>query len=461
MAQVRLIPSEYAVSNSNYVTTSNPNNALTNVDSTTYGQFTHNRNSTTAYYVYFRNFNFSSVPSNARINSFTIKVRGLESQLSTSSSYNIRLYNNTTELSGTTADTALSTSANTINIPTGNYTWGQITDYGENFTVGVPLRRNSQRTSGYARIYGVEILVDYSIPDILISSTSNSSTVTVDPGSQYVSNGDSATIIFSDVSDLSSIVVLDNGIDVTSSLVQVTSGSTELNPSEFDSSDSNVSSNAINTSNACTDTTSTTYATLYGGSSGQYYYYWNFNVSGISSAVTISKITLSVMACRYSTYGWNICLCKGTTEISSVNITAQSSSSSTPNGADIFSIESTSFSFSDLSNIKIKAKPTASSSSSRLFLYGADLTIQYTIPSGTYTYTISNISGAHNIIVNDAGDKIFIKVNGTWTEASKIYVKDSGTWKEVNRVLKRQSGSWVEQDDISSMFNSSAIYQKG
>ena len=81
-----------------------------------------------------------------------------------------------------------------------------------------------------------------------------------------------------------------------------------------------------------------------------------------------------------------------------------------------------------------------------------------------YTYTITNISADHVLVVNPASapsDKIFRKVNGTWVQASKEYVKVSGTWREVIKVYKKVNGSWVEQDDISAMFNTNAIYIVG
>ena len=152
-------------------------------------------------------------------------------------------------------------------------------------------------------------------------------------------------------------------------------------------------------------------------------------------------------------------LCKGTTEISSVNITAQSSSSSTPDNADLFTTSSSNFSYADLANVKLKVKPGTASSSSRLFLYGAELTITYTVPTGTYIYTISNISANHTVVVSDVatGDKIYVKTNNTWKESNNIFVKNS-SWESLSNVYKKISGSWVKQDDKSAMFDGNAIY---
>ena len=64
-----------------------------------------------------------------------------------------------------------------------------------------------------------------------------------------------------------------------------------------------------------------------------------------------------------------------------------------------------------------------------------------------YTYKISNVTAAHNVIVTTGGGgtKIYMKVNGTWTEFSKVY--------------KKVNGSWVEQTDLTNVFDSRTNYK--
>lgn len=123
MATIRLIPSAYAVSSTSYLSVSNASNMYENTDSTTYATITNTYASTSSRYLYLRGFNFNDIPSNAIINSFTVKIKGYESGLSTSTSYAPRLANGTSALSNTTASTTFSTSAKTITIPTGVLTW--------------------------------------------------------------------------------------------------------------------------------------------------------------------------------------------------------------------------------------------------------------------------------------------------------------------------------------------------
>ena len=146
MATIRLVPSTYAVSSSTYLSVSNAANMYTNTDSTTYATITNTYASTSSRYLYIRGFNFNDVPSNAIINSFTVKIKGYESGLATSTSYAPRLANGTSTISNTTAKENFGTSTKTIVVPTGALTWQQISStYGSSFTIVVYVRRSSRR----------------------------------------------------------------------------------------------------------------------------------------------------------------------------------------------------------------------------------------------------------------------------------------------------------------------------
>lgn len=164
MPTIRLVPSTYGRSNTNYITVTNPANMYTNTDSTTYATCTTSRAATTTYYVYIRGFNFSSIPPDATITNFTIKVKGYETGLNTGTSYSPALVNGTSLISNTTASTNFGTSTKTITVPTGALTWGNIVNYGSNFGVRVTVRRAASGTQGYLYIYGAEIEVTYEVP---------------------------------------------------------------------------------------------------------------------------------------------------------------------------------------------------------------------------------------------------------------------------------------------------------
>ena len=183
MATARLVASAYGRSNSTYVSVTDPSYMYTNVDSTTYATLTTTRNSNTTYYVYIRGFNFSSIPSDATVTGFTVKIKASITSLSTASTYYPRLVNNTTEISGTTPSSNFSSTATTLTLPTGSLTWSQITGYGSNFGIRLTLRRPNASTStqGYIYVYGAEIEVTYTEPspqtDLPVRVKSNGSWV--------------------------------------------------------------------------------------------------------------------------------------------------------------------------------------------------------------------------------------------------------------------------------------------
>ena len=79
MTTIRLIPSTYYLSSTSYLSVNNIANAYENTDSETYATVTNSRSNTTSYYAYLRGFNFDDIPSNATINSFSIKLKVRES----------------------------------------------------------------------------------------------------------------------------------------------------------------------------------------------------------------------------------------------------------------------------------------------------------------------------------------------------------------------------------------------
>lgn len=171
MPSVKLVASTYSVTGS--VTVSNPDRMYTDVSSTTYATLTHTTSGTTSYYCYIKGFNFSAVPDNANVSSITIRIRGYETGLSTSSSYAPRLYNNTSTITGASAASAsFGASASTITVPyTG--TWATLKGYGANLGIRVTIRRSNRNTQGYLYIYGAEIEVTYTVPaDIHVTGVS-------------------------------------------------------------------------------------------------------------------------------------------------------------------------------------------------------------------------------------------------------------------------------------------------
>lgn len=232
MATIRLVPSTYAVSSTNYLSVSNAANMYHNTDNTTYATVTNTYASTSSRYLYLRGFNFNDIPSGAVISSFTVKIKGYESGLSTSTSYAPRLANGTSAIANTTASSNFGTSTHTITIPTGALTWQQIANYDDDFTIMVYVRRSSRNTTGYFYCYGAEIEVNYTIPDPRTVTSTLSGNGTIDPsGAQTYYDGDEYTLTITPTTKSDTVTVTNNGTDVTSELIGHYSGGTSTSTS--------------------------------------------------------------------------------------------------------------------------------------------------------------------------------------------------------------------------------------
>ena len=102
----------------------------------------------------------------------------------------------------------------------------------------------------------------------------------------------------------------------------------------------------------------------------------------------------------------------------------------------------------ELNDIKINLNAVRGSQNTGtalyIYFYGADLTINYTIPGDKYyTYTISNISSDHNIIVTSEG--LYLKVNGEFKRCNKIYKKINNAWTEVSLDTLTDSGIYIKK----------------
>ena len=195
MATIRLVPNTlYNAAGTTYLTVTNESNMFTNTDSTTYGTVSNVNASTSSRYVYLRGFNFSDIPSSATVNSFTIKLKASESNLSTSSNYRPRICNGTTTLTGSSS--TIGTTTSVISFTSVSPTWDTIVGYGSNFGIRINVRRSNSNTSGSCNIYGAEILVDYTVPDPRTITSTLTGSGTISPsGSTTAYDGDEYTLL--------------------------------------------------------------------------------------------------------------------------------------------------------------------------------------------------------------------------------------------------------------------------
>lgn len=481
MATIRLIPSTYSLSNTSYLNISNASNMYANTDNNTYATIEHTRSSTYySYYVYLKGFNFDDIPSNAVVNSFTIKLKAYESGLSTSSSYAPKLVNNTTTI--TSSCSALSTSAQTLTFTGISDDWDTIKGYGSNFGIRVTLRRSSRNTTGYAYIYGAEILVDYTIPTYHNVSVTQSTGGTISLSqSGQVLEGTTITVTAtpSDGYELENIYVNGNVLAGTSFSVDedktVTAvfnqlithtvstsivGGTLRSPTtasiivgdgadceitfngEIDYTFSSMTVNGVEvtpiTKNAPVPlpsyTVSTNYSTYstyslsnaYDGDDSTYFWSAEAQASGKYILITFSDF---VNLSSFSTYSSN-----STDYPHSCNVLQVSADRSTWTDVGTFS-DSQTTTFSNITNANnIKYVRIYATSNISNWLVINEITMSYTavgVGEEYYSYTISSVDEDKTVVI-------------TFAEPPAHYVKIDGAWKKVLTIYKKIDGVWTE-----------------
>lgn len=440
MATMRLVPSTYYRNNSQYVSVTNENNMYTNTDSTNYTSVQNTRNSTSnTYYCYLRGFNFSSIPSDAEVTGFTIKIKASESYMSTSSSYRMSLYNNTTAISNTTLTSSLSTSVNTYTFPIpSTLTWETLKGYGSNFGIRIPLRRSSTNSSSYVYVYGAEIEVTYTIPVFYDITINNNTSATVTATDSHPLEGTDVEIRSNTMSGL---IIKDNGVDVTSQFVQETE-----------------------TSESYTVNNVGSYGFTLNSSTG----YYVSNNKGVSKSASVCRIdfhvpvaaTITFTYINYAEQGYDFGVFGNIDVALSNNYYAAGSSGATITDSSYkracntssYNTSSTQTLTYDMSagdhSIWVKySKDDASDSNNDTLQFKVAITLDEPFTPGVYyCYDINNISADHVITVTTAAQNaLYIKLNGTWTQAASVY--------------KKVSGSWVQQTDLTNVFDSGTNYK--
>lgn len=450
MATIRLVPSTYAVSSTSYLSVRNASNMYTNTDSTTYATITNTNASTSSRYLYLRGFNFNDIPYGAVISDFTVKIKGYEQSLATSTSYAPRLANGTSALSNTTASSNFGTSTKTITIPTGALTWQQIVNYGSNFTIMVYVRRSSRNTTGYFYCHGAEIEVTYTVPDPRTITSSLVGDGTIDPsGSVTKYDGDEYTLTITPTDKSAQVTATKDGVDITSQLVAHGIGSTVDRvlgaythvSGSFNSGESyfeGLEGNGVDASK----TTSNYYS-----SSSSTHAVFQYDMSfSIPSGATIERVYCEVNGHAESSSNSNEYMCvqlrSGSTDLSEeINFKDVSTSNTT------ITLECETLpTVSQLANMVLECTLGYYGGA----INGATCYVVYSSGSGnpdhyTYTYEVSG-DAAIAVVIGGASASLYVKVNGTWVEYTKAY--------------KKINGAWVEQD-ITTVFDSNHNYIQG
>lgn len=434
-----------------YYSTNVLENAFTLADSSTRAAFytKTGSNATTTVYL---NFDCSEIPTGATINSISCQVKCGTQGTSYFGTRTVQMTSGTTAKGSSTTMSGSNSSPTTHTLTVGSWTAAELHNAKLKFVV---VRGTSNTTTDATfSVFGATLTVSYTFSGTAydITATSEVSGITASPSSQEAFAGEEKVVTLSGDS-IDGLSITDNGSDITSQLVRHTpsSGGTEeavlgtyaLTSGGFSSSGATYFQGLVGKGY---DNSSQTTSNYYSSGNGTIAIFTYQTPITIPSNATITACYVMVNGHAESTSQSAEYMCvqlyAGTTAISSeLNFKSVGTSNSTQ------TIQATTLpTVSQCANLHIQC---------RLGYYGgaingATVFVTYTVSVSGYewTYTISNISGDHAVLVSVAAtNKIYAKPNGTWTQYGKAY--------------KKVNGSWIEQSDLTTVFNSSTHYVYG
>ena len=449
MASIKLIPSTYYLSNSNYLSVSNADNMYTNTDSDTYATVTNSRASTTSYYIYLRGFNFDDIPSAAVVTDFTVRLKARESGVAQSSSYNPYLADGTTAINGSCS---YPTTTATVHEFTGiSADWETLKGYGSDLGIRINCRRASRNTTSYMYIYGAEIEVTYTVTDPRTITTTLSGDGTISPsGATTTYDGEEFELVITPTNKSDTVTAKKDGVDITAQLVAHGTGSTNsYAPDDHTThsiqSGSSYASYCIGHT-AESPSSSGTSSNMYASSGSTGYVAYTFDFSNIPSNATIEEVAVRC-------YGHRENSAIDSTHVSQVALYCGSTQKGTEED------------FPSTSNTMLTIEDTGTWTRSELddfvvrhyvgyyggLVLGITVEITYSTGSGidhyTYTYTVSGNSTIAVVIGSAETDTLYVQLNSAVTEVAEAY--------------KKVNGAWVEQTDLTTVFSSGVNYKKG
>ena len=409
MSTATFVPSSLDTTNSNYPGTYYSTNVLENAftdasSSTRWAPYT-NTGSRAATTIYL-NFDCSSIPAAATINSVTCSVKCGTQGTNYYGTRTVQMATGTTTKGSATTMSGSNSSPQTHSLTVGTWTASEI----RNAKLKFYVVRGTSNTSTDATfsIYGATLTVDYTInlPTYTVSASSNVTGVTVSPSSQTVYEGESAEIII-DTDDISDYVLTDNNTDVTSSAVyhHDTGGSqTEDNvlgtytlvSGGFNGSGASYFSGLVGKGHTASTTSSNYYSS---GSGTIAVFTYDVSFDNIPSNATITSCYAMVSGHAESTSQSSEYMCaqirSGSTQLSSeLNFKSVGTSNSTQ------TITCTTIpTIAQLANLQLYCRLGYYGGA----LNGATVYVEYTTPSGYYyTYTIASVTTSHTVVLSES-----------------------------------------------------------
>lgn len=389
--------SSYASVNSSYPIS----NGFDGSDSSSYAQFVLTTGSGATTYVYY-NFDTSEIPDGATINSVSCTAKAYVNTTSTR-------YISTREMqmcTGTTTKgsaTTISNSATAQTMSVGTWTLAEL----RNAKIRLYVTRGTSSTTStsyYTRFYGATLNISYSLDGTAYTITASStvSGVTVDPATQEILEGQTATVIIN-ANDISEYAITDNDVDISSQLVQKqvpTGGTVTAYPGSYTTSGSISGTNYTGAIGKSSDAASASGNDYCSSSGSTAHIDYSFDFSDIPENATIDSVAVSVKGHCEST--------SNSSEVATLRLysgsTAKGSETEFTSTSDtVVNMTTGTWTRAELQNAILRF--TIGYYGGRVV--GATWTVTYSIPSSGndyyYEYTITNLDNDHVILVAEAG----------------------------------------------------------
>lgn len=400
-------------------------------------------------YVYLT-YDTSHIPATATIQSVVAKARLRISNTSRVTNRVCRLYTGTTAKGSNTDFSSTTSGGSVINLSTGTWTRSELND----LRMRIGGTGSSSTSSKYIYIYGTDITITYTAESRTVTTTLSGSG-TIDPsGTQTMYDGDEYDLTIEPTNASDTVTATRNGSDITSQLTYHSGGDTNLTNVLGTYS---LVSGGFNGSGASYfqgiaghghDTSTTTTSNYYSSSnSTNAVFRYDVSFEGIPEDATIKSLYMMANGHAESTSQSSEYMCvqlkSGSTALSSqYNFKSAGTSNSTQ------TIQATTLpTVAQLENLVVECT---------LGYYGGAINgvtvfLTYEMDSAYYTYS-TTISGDMTIAV---------VIGGGGGDTAKIYVKMNGSWVEATAVYKKVNGTWQLQSDVTNVFQSGVKYRQG
>ena len=397
------VPSGYDSNNSSYysVSSSYPiSNGYDTTSSSDFAYITCNTGSRATTYISYT-FDTSAIPQEATIDSVACEARVRVSSTSYISTAHVQLYKGGTAKGSSTS--ARTTTATTYNLSTGSWTRDELDDIEIRYT-GTRGTSNTSRAA-YLYFYGADLTIEYSIHGTAytIGITSNVDSIEVEPSTQEIMNGGSASVkVYTNTLD--DYVVTDNDEDVTQDLVRhemPKGGTVSKVPSSYTTSGSINGTRYEDTVGHGVDNPSSRTGSDYCNSGSEAIIYYHFDFSDIPDDATITSMTVQAYGHMESS--------SQSSEIAELNVyhgtTAKGTTEEyTSTSSHLVTINAGSWTVAEL---KDDARVGFTIGYYGGLTTGITWTVTYSMPStGSdyyWEYTLDNITADHVIVVDNAG----------------------------------------------------------